>query len=119
MATAADKPDLDDIAYNVSSMTLGYSGNTLSGTLTVGDGVHTATLALLGQGNVAANFTMGLTDMAVRWSAIRRSPAHRAALRDALRRGIERLVSPGAPATDRLRMGVGGREWESNPLRTG
>jgi autotransporter passenger strand-loop-strand repeat protein len=50
--------DLSDISYDASN-TLGFVeaiGNT-SGTLTVSDGTHTATLTLLGQ-YVAANFTM-------------------------------------------------------------
>ena len=40
-----------------SSTTLGYRGNTQSGTLTVSDGLHTAKLALLGQ-YVVGNFTL-------------------------------------------------------------
>jgi hypothetical protein len=38
-----------------ASATLGYTGNTLSGTLTVTDGTNTARLAMLGN-YVAANF---------------------------------------------------------------
>ena len=47
--------DLSDVSFSSSGMTLGYSGNTLSGTLTVGDGVHTAHLSLVGQ-YVVGNF---------------------------------------------------------------
>jgi hypothetical protein len=49
--------DLADVLFSSSGMTLGYSGNTLSGTLTVGDGTHTAHLALLGN-YVVGNFHM-------------------------------------------------------------
>ena len=51
-----DEIDLAGVAFG-SGTTLGYSGNTLSGTLTVSDGTHTAKLALLGQ-YVVGNFTM-------------------------------------------------------------
>jgi autotransporter-associated beta strand protein len=51
-----DLIDLADIAFG-SSTTLGYTGGPVSGTLTVSDGVHTATLKLLGQ-YTAANFTL-------------------------------------------------------------
>ena len=44
--------DLADINF-ATLQTLGYSGNTLSGTLTVTDGTHTAILALLGNYTVA------------------------------------------------------------------
>ena len=37
-------------------MTLGYTGNTTSGTLTVADGTHTARLAMLGNYELG-NFT--------------------------------------------------------------
>ena len=47
LVDTSQKIDLADV--NLATATLGYSGNTLSGTLTVGDGTHTATLALLGQ----------------------------------------------------------------------
>jgi large repetitive protein len=47
--------DLADISF--ATATLGYSGNAQSGTPTVQDGSHTATLALLGQ-YVAANFNL-------------------------------------------------------------
>ena len=43
----SQKIDLENITFGTA--TLGYTGNTLSGTLTVQDGTHTATLALLGQ----------------------------------------------------------------------
>jgi autotransporter passenger strand-loop-strand repeat protein len=56
MVDTSQKIDLADISF--STATLGYSGNALSGTLTVADGTHTATLALLGQ-YTAANFTLG------------------------------------------------------------
>jgi hypothetical protein len=39
--------DLADVAYNSATTTLGFSN--LSGTLTVNDGTHVATLSLLGQ----------------------------------------------------------------------
>ena len=50
--------DLADIAFG-SNTTLGYSeaGNNTSGTLTVSDGTHTASILLLGQ-YVAGNFHM-------------------------------------------------------------
>jgi len=48
-----DEIDLTSVSF--ASATLGYSGNALSGTLTVTDGVHTAKLAMLGQ-YVAGNF---------------------------------------------------------------
>jgi autotransporter passenger strand-loop-strand repeat protein len=56
MATSAQMLDLADIAFG-SGPTLGYAGNTLSGILTVSDGAHTATLALLGD-YATANFHM-------------------------------------------------------------
>ena len=37
-----------------ATATLGYTGNSLSGTLTVTDGTHTAKLAMLGQYTVAS-----------------------------------------------------------------
>jgi autotransporter passenger strand-loop-strand repeat protein len=40
--------DLRDIAFG-SGTTLGYSGNTSSGTLTVSDGTHAASIVLIGQ----------------------------------------------------------------------
>jgi hypothetical protein len=40
--------DLADIALGSSGPTLGYSGNTLSGVLTVSDGSHVATLNMIG-----------------------------------------------------------------------
>jgi hypothetical protein len=51
-----DLIDLSDIAFG-SSTTLGYSGTTSSGTLTVSDGTHTASLKLLGQ-YTAGNFNL-------------------------------------------------------------
>jgi autotransporter passenger strand-loop-strand repeat protein len=48
-----DHIDLADILYSTST-TLGYSGNTMSGTLTVSDGIHTAHLSLLGQYSAAS-----------------------------------------------------------------
>jgi autotransporter passenger strand-loop-strand repeat protein len=48
--------DLRDIAFG-SGTTLGYSGNTSSGALTVSDGMHSATINLLGQ-YAAGNFTL-------------------------------------------------------------
>jgi len=48
--------DLTDISYG-SGTTVGYSGDISSGTLTVSDGLHTATLHLLGQ-YIAANFAI-------------------------------------------------------------
>ena len=48
--------DLRDIAFG-SGTTLGYAGDASSGTLTVSDGTHTATLNLLGQ-YAAGNFTL-------------------------------------------------------------
>jgi autotransporter passenger strand-loop-strand repeat protein len=48
--------DLRDIAFGPST-TLGYSGNTTSGILTVQDGTHTASIHLLGQ-YVAGNFKL-------------------------------------------------------------
>jgi autotransporter passenger strand-loop-strand repeat protein len=47
-----DRIDLRDIAF--ATATLGYSGNTQSGTLTVTDGAHTAHLALLGMYSAAS-----------------------------------------------------------------
>jgi hypothetical protein len=47
--------DLVDVAF--SAATVGYSGTTLSGALTVGDGTHVATLAMLGN-YVAGSFHM-------------------------------------------------------------
>ena len=47
--------EIDLVNVNFGAATLGYSGNTLSGTLTVGDGVHIATLAMLGN-YAAGNF---------------------------------------------------------------
>jgi autotransporter passenger strand-loop-strand repeat protein len=49
----AETIDLTTVTF--ASATLGYTGNTLSGTLTVTDGTHTARLAMLGS-YVAANF---------------------------------------------------------------
>ena len=49
----AETIDLTTVAF--ASATLGYTGNTLSGTLTVTDGTHTARLAMLGS-YVAGNF---------------------------------------------------------------
>jgi autotransporter passenger strand-loop-strand repeat protein len=49
----AETIDLTTVSF--ASATLGYTGNTLSGTLTVTDGTHTARLAMLGS-YVAANF---------------------------------------------------------------
>ncbi len=53
----AETIDLVAIAYHSGTTTLGYSGNTLSGTLTVTDGTHTARLAILGD-HALANFTL-------------------------------------------------------------
>lgn len=53
LASPAEVIDLADISFG-SSTTLGYSGNTLSGTLTVSDGTHTALLSQY----VAANFNL-------------------------------------------------------------
>jgi large repetitive protein len=53
----AETIDLVAIAYHSGTTTLGYSGNTLSGTLTVTDGTHTARLAMLGD-HALANFTL-------------------------------------------------------------
>jgi autotransporter passenger strand-loop-strand repeat protein len=47
LTTAAQELDLADISFATASL-LGYTGDTLSGILTVGDGTHTATLSLLG-----------------------------------------------------------------------
>jgi autotransporter passenger strand-loop-strand repeat protein len=47
--------DIDLTDINFATATLGYSGNTTSGVLTVGDGTHTATIHLLGQ-YVQGNF---------------------------------------------------------------
>ena len=46
---------IDLTAVNFASATLGYVGNSLSGTLTVTDGTNTARLVMLGS-YVAANF---------------------------------------------------------------
>jgi len=51
-----DKIDLSDIAFG-NQTTLGYQGNSTSGTLTVSNGLHTAHLLLLGQ-YAAANFAI-------------------------------------------------------------
>jgi autotransporter passenger strand-loop-strand repeat protein len=48
--------DLTDIAFGPST-TLGYTGDTTSGILTVQDGVHSASIHLLGQ-YTAANFNL-------------------------------------------------------------
>ena len=45
--------DIDCADINFATVTLGYTGNTLSGILTVSDGTHTAQLAMLG------NYTIG------------------------------------------------------------
>ena len=50
----AETIDLTTVAFG-SSTTLGYTGNTLSGTLTVTDGSNTARLVMLGN-YIAANF---------------------------------------------------------------
>jgi hypothetical protein len=50
-----DTIDLTTVSF--ASATLGYTGNTLSGTLTVTDGAQTAKLAMLGS-YVAANFSL-------------------------------------------------------------
>jgi hypothetical protein len=47
--------DLRDISYLGSGTTLGYTDPGTSGTLTISDGTHTATLNLLGH-YVAGNF---------------------------------------------------------------
>ncbi len=52
---ATDPDAIDLTAIDFSSATLGYSGNTMSGTLTVTDGVHTAKIAMLGD-YVLGNF---------------------------------------------------------------
>ena len=53
--TPTDTLDLKDIIFNSSRTTVGYSGNSTGGTLTVSDGAHTASIALLGQ-YMAASF---------------------------------------------------------------
>jgi autotransporter passenger strand-loop-strand repeat protein len=53
----AETIDLVAIAYHSGTTTLGYTGNALSGTLTVTDGTHTARLAMLGN-HAAADFTL-------------------------------------------------------------
>jgi autotransporter passenger strand-loop-strand repeat protein len=55
----SDELDLADIAFNPATTTLGFSesANNLGGTLTVSDGSHVASLALLGQ-YMAAQFSM-------------------------------------------------------------
>jgi hypothetical protein len=58
---ATDQIDLADIAFSPST-TLGFAGNTTSGTLTVSDGTHTAQLVLLGQ-YAASNFSLGSDGM--------------------------------------------------------
>ncbi len=52
--TPTDQIDFADVSFN--SLTLGYSGNNSPGTLTVSDGTHTASLAVLGNHSLA-NFT--------------------------------------------------------------
>ena len=79
----AETIDLTTVSF--ASATLGYTGNALSGTLTVTDGTHTARLAMLGS-YVAANFHLAATAMAARLSSIRRSRAGRQS-----RRRIDRL----------------------------
>ena len=49
--------DLRDISFNPGTTTRNYVGNTSSGTLTVSDGTHTASIALLGQ-YMAAQFNL-------------------------------------------------------------
>ena len=56
MTTSAQVVDLADISYG-SSTTFSYAGNSSSGTLTVGDGTHTAHLALVGS-YATANFSI-------------------------------------------------------------
>jgi len=46
--------DLVDIAYSSSGTTLGYSGDSLTGTLTVSDGTHVATLAMIGNYTISS-----------------------------------------------------------------
>jgi len=55
--TGSDTIDLAAVIYNLGTTTLGYSGNALSGTLTVTDGTNTARLVMLGD-YVAGNFTL-------------------------------------------------------------
>jgi len=57
LADASQVIDLRGISYNSATTTLAYSGNTLSGILTVNDGTHVAKLALMGQ-YVSTDFTM-------------------------------------------------------------
>ena len=54
-----DSPDetIDLKSVSFASATLGYTGNSLNGTLTVTDGTHQARLAMLGN-YVAANFNL-------------------------------------------------------------
>ena len=53
LATTAQQIDLIDISFASASL-LGYTGNVLSGVVSVGDGTHTALLTLIGNYSIAS-----------------------------------------------------------------
>jgi autotransporter passenger strand-loop-strand repeat protein len=82
---AGDRIDLGDILFNQPGTTLGYSENAANtgGTLTVSDGSHVASLALLGQ-YMASSFALSsdgnggtfVTDPAIAAQATIATPHH-------------------------------------------
>ena len=59
--TTSGAQNVDLVDINFATLTLGYSGNTLSGVLSASDGAHTALLNMIGNYTLA-NFNTKATD---------------------------------------------------------